>query len=333
MNIINVKIINYHQALSTPDVQHPTETVIADVIKNISRVNNILQELIHNYEHLQKIYKSQENLEGTTDYPLFRDNIKIKKVNKSIHGDQFPATEMVWSDMDEEETNEITLNVNGIPETTLPTIKAVRQNFKPTTKKSRTDSEMLILLSSSESTIQPNTSKQMKFEVKFIDTHKKRVKSDEKERKKMVVPDIMKDTDKKKTRFSIEPSRHSFKSQEREKAVVRLTSANETPRVRKRHRNGSSKTAVRSKRLKTTTRTSPLVIKLSLGNNMKSNEVKVASSRKKKRGDNSLIILRSHLYRGNSDLEPKNTSLALTKKSFSAVSKNGEIANVSSFLI
>ncbi|CAH1642166.1 unnamed protein product [Spodoptera littoralis] len=49
------------------------ETIFADVIKNISRVNNVLQDLINNYEQLQKVYKSQENFDGP-DYSSERDN-------------------------------------------------------------------------------------------------------------------------------------------------------------------------------------------------------------------------------------------------------------------
>lgn len=80
-----------------------SELVFTDVIKNISRVNNVLQELIDNYEQLKKMYKSQENSETEESGTEVDGGFKAKgndgseTTQRAQLGGDFPATQMFWS--------------------------------------------------------------------------------------------------------------------------------------------------------------------------------------------------------------------------------------------
>ncbi|KAH9635661.1 hypothetical protein HF086_001452 [Spodoptera exigua] len=99
------------------------DAIFADVIKNISRVNNVLQDLINNYEQSQKTYKSQENIDGS-DYTSGADVDNIsqndkkslrtaKKVFHTTPKSYTAGTKMILSDI------ELDKNPVGITDKTI----------------------------------------------------------------------------------------------------------------------------------------------------------------------------------------------------------------------
>lgn len=104
-------------------------TIFSDVIKNISKVNNVLQDLIRNYEHLQKIYRAdsfETTLELSSDSELdeyFKHTEKkMRKKNRDGGSDtenwsttkkDFPATQMLVSDEMETATEKFTSDDEG----------------------------------------------------------------------------------------------------------------------------------------------------------------------------------------------------------------------------
>ncbi|XP_063898544.1 uncharacterized protein LOC126056928 isoform X2 [Helicoverpa armigera] len=116
---------------------HKPEVIFADVIKNISRVNNVLQELISNYEQLQKIYKSQETFDRSAEtssggeVPYKVNNIRQGVIKKNLShkksrffqnelGEKTTTTpfkhetEMILSDIDVDKSREFKINADGI---------------------------------------------------------------------------------------------------------------------------------------------------------------------------------------------------------------------------
>lgn len=116
--------------------------LFSDVIKNISRVNTVLQELIQNYEQLQKIYKSHsfestqtDSVESDIDEAFKnakgknRSKDKDNETRKEIIYSQnrFPATQMFLSEEETvQETTEQFQNTDAEEE--LPEIEATKTN-------------------------------------------------------------------------------------------------------------------------------------------------------------------------------------------------------------
>lgn len=111
-NINNLKFnVQTKQRKTIKATNEDAEAIFADVIKNISRVNSVLQDLINNYEHLQKIYQSQENLESQTSDGEVDKVFKTKREKERKNGqerskselptsttyDGNPATQIIWS--------------------------------------------------------------------------------------------------------------------------------------------------------------------------------------------------------------------------------------------
>lgn len=141
------------------DAPKQADAIFADVIKNISRVNNVLQELINNYEQLQKIYKSQENVESVYSDSEIDEIFKSKNGKKSKRtrqGDDVTikpnsiklATQMFWSDHDEDnnDSNDDTKEVKKDKVITYNNTLEPKQQYlavsrKPTTLKPATFEE------------------------------------------------------------------------------------------------------------------------------------------------------------------------------------------------
>ncbi|XP_053620701.1 uncharacterized protein LOC128681108 isoform X2 [Plodia interpunctella] len=118
-SLLQIETINHGQILPQKSVPNVSQKLLRndndiDVIKNISRVNNALQELIKNYEHLQKIYKAEsiESNDYSTDSEMderFKSD-KHKKKNRSKNdvtspktsAYAFPATQLIGFDNSEE---------------------------------------------------------------------------------------------------------------------------------------------------------------------------------------------------------------------------------------
>lgn len=112
-----------------------TESIFTDVIKNISRVNNILQDLIKNYEQLQKMYKTQSfevdiSTDSEIDEAYKNENIKHKTNSRTSSNatyppikKKFPGTAMLVS---EEELETITEESNFLEDQNkLPLIQSL----------------------------------------------------------------------------------------------------------------------------------------------------------------------------------------------------------------
>ncbi|KAF9798977.1 hypothetical protein SFRURICE_011616 [Spodoptera frugiperda] len=115
------------------------ETIFADVIKNISRVNNVLQELINNYEQLQKVYISQENFDrpelssqGDTEHSS--QNIKKPKTPTPYVHKQ-AGTRMILSDTEIDKTTKGRTDKTVIKKTTA---------YDPTALSDSSDMEKII---------------------------------------------------------------------------------------------------------------------------------------------------------------------------------------------
>ncbi|XP_030041219.1 uncharacterized protein LOC115456339 [Manduca sexta] len=160
------------------------EAIFADVIRNISRVNNVLQELISNYEQLQKIYKSQESTDYSSDAEIdevFKSIKKAKydhKMNAKVNpterpnSESFPATQMIWSEDDDDDNDadtddESEERAKGNVVGKFPKPEAQKAKNTPIDTFENTSSESMEVIKNT-SILKPNEAK-----IIFIDTHKK----------------------------------------------------------------------------------------------------------------------------------------------------------------
>lgn len=155
-----------------------SDAIFADVIKNISRVNNVLQELINNYEQLQKIYKSQENFDAPeysseADVDRYFQNNKKSKRDKerSFHqyapsakttGIYLHATQMFFSENEGDVSNDAkseTVNENKLKIERTP--KVERLQHSPVKKQAleRTSTKRKISTEESSSEDETTTAK------------------------------------------------------------------------------------------------------------------------------------------------------------------------------
>ncbi|RVE49453.1 hypothetical protein evm_005884 [Chilo suppressalis] len=91
--------------------QQQDETIFTDVIRNITRVNNVLEELIQNYEKIQKYYDTNSfEKDYSSDIEideLYKNGKFYNKTKSRTYVDntlwpkmEFPATAMIFSDDD-----------------------------------------------------------------------------------------------------------------------------------------------------------------------------------------------------------------------------------------
>ncbi|KOB76506.1 Uncharacterized protein OBRU01_01732, partial [Operophtera brumata] len=117
--------------------------LFADVIKNISRVNNVLQDLINNYEQLQNIYKSQENVKSEDSDSEMDEVFKTKKkeakrskneatTEPEPPPDKSRVTQMFWSDHEEDANSGVDTSKEAITE--KETIKQTENKIDITIK-------------------------------------------------------------------------------------------------------------------------------------------------------------------------------------------------------
>lgn len=107
-----------------------------NIVKNITQVNTVLEELISNYEKLKNIYNSQENLDSrSADFDIdevFKVIQNKKHKNRSskgskfdiFGGDTFPATKMFWSS---EDSNENIHNIGSVTEPNMQSLEIERK--------------------------------------------------------------------------------------------------------------------------------------------------------------------------------------------------------------
>ncbi|CAD0206047.1 unnamed protein product [Chrysodeixis includens] len=134
------------------DLSVKSEVVFADVIKNITRVNNVLQKLINNYEQLQKIYKSKEMVEGPeysseSEYNNKQKNNKRDK-ERSFKNDMpgsrttgkfLQGTQIIYAEVEGPDKKGKTANENKNKQRKTPKIEELQVqldlNLETTTKK------------------------------------------------------------------------------------------------------------------------------------------------------------------------------------------------------